>query len=63
VIAVPDFDPEAFVDAVAPAVGLDIDPAHRPGVAANIARVAQMAQLVLDFPLGDTVEPGPVFTP
>jgi hypothetical protein len=59
----PDFDPERFVDAVAPAVGLHLDPLHRPGVIENIARVAHFARLVTEFPLAEEVEPGPVFTP
>jgi hypothetical protein len=59
----PEFDPERFVDAAAPAVGLALDPRHRPGVVENIGRVAQIARLVMEFPLPDEVEPGPVFTP
>jgi hypothetical protein len=58
-----EFDAERFVDAAAPAVGLTLDPAHRPGVVANIARIRQMAWLVLDFPLAEEVEPAPVFVP
>jgi hypothetical protein len=58
-----DFDAERFVDAAAPAVGLTLDPAHRPGVVANIGRVHQMARLVLDFPLAEEIEPAAVFTP
>jgi hypothetical protein len=57
------FDAEAFVAATAPALGLSLDPAHRPGVVMNIGRIAAFAQLLLEFPLEGEVEPAPVFTP
>jgi hypothetical protein len=57
------FDAEAYVDAAAALIGLPIDPAHRPGVVVNIERIAQMAALVMAFPLPDEAEPAPVFRP
>ena len=57
------FDPEAYVDAAAALIGLTIDPAHRPGVVVNLERIAQMAALVMEFPLPDEAEPAPVFRP
>jgi len=42
---------------------LPIDAAHRPGVAINLERLAQMAALVMEFPLPDEAEPAPVFRP
>ena len=57
------FDAEAYVDAAAALIGLTIDPAHRPGVVANLERIAQMAALVMEFPLPDEAEPAPVFRP
>ena len=57
------FDAEAFVDAAAALIGLPIDPAHRPGVVLNMERIAQMAALVMEFPLPDEIEPAPVFRP
>jgi hypothetical protein len=57
------FDAEAYVDAAARLVGLKLDPAYRPGVVLNLERVAQMAVLVMEFPLPDDTEPAPVFTP
>ncbi len=53
----------AFVDLAALLAGLDIDPTHRPGVILNFERIAQMAGLVMDFPLPDEAEPAPVFRP
>ena len=55
------FDAEAYVDAAAALIGLPIDPAHRPGVVLNLERIAQMAALVMAFPLPDEIEPAPVF--
>ena len=57
------FDCEAYVDAAAALIELPIDPEHRPGVVLNLERIAQMAALVMEFPLGDTDEPAPVFRP
>jgi hypothetical protein len=57
------FDAEAYVDAAAALIGLPIDPAHRPGVVLNMERIAQMAALVMEFPLPDEIEPAPVFRP
>jgi hypothetical protein len=57
------FDVQAYVDAAAALIGLPIDPAHRPGVVVNLERLAQMAALVMEFPLPDEAEPAPVFRP
>jgi hypothetical protein len=57
------FDAEAYLDAAAALLGLPIDPAHRPGVLLNLQRLAEMAALVMEFPLPDEIEPAPVFTP
>jgi len=61
-MANPRFDVEAYVDAAAALVGLAIDPAHRPGVALNLERLAQMAALVMEFPLPEETEPASVYT-
>ena len=55
------FDPETYVDASAALVGLPIDPAHRPGVILNLERLAQLAALLMEFPLTNEAEPAPVF--
>ena len=47
----------------AAALGLAIDPDHRPGVVANMARTAEIAQLVTGFPLPDEAELAPTFRP
>ena len=57
------FDPEAYVDAAAQLLGLTIDPAHRPGVVLNLRRIAEMAALVMEFPLPEETEPAPVYQP
>ncbi len=57
------FDPEAVIDAVAPMLGLTIEPVYRAGIVTNLAITARFAALVLDFPLGDDAEPAPVFRP
>jgi Protein of unknown function (DUF4089) len=56
-------DAEAWIDATAPALGLAIDPAWRPGVAANLTRMAELADLVLAFPLADDADAAPVYRP
>jgi hypothetical protein len=60
----PSLDDEgaiAIMDAMAPLIGLSIDPDWRDAVAGNIKVVANAARLVLDFPLEDELEPAPVF--
>ena len=57
------FDIEAYIDPAAALVGLPIDPAHRPGIVLNLGRIAEMAALVMAFPLPDDIEPAPVFGP
>jgi hypothetical protein len=62
-MAAPKFDPDAWIDQAAPLIGLAIDPAWRPGVVANLTRMAEVAELVMAFPLADDEESGPVFRP
>ncbi len=57
------FDAAAYVDAATALIGLPLDPAHRPGVILNIERIAEMAALVMAFPLPEETEPAPVFLP
>jgi hypothetical protein len=57
------FSTEAYVDAAAALIGLPIAPEHRSGVVLNLERIAQMAALVMEFPLPDEAEPAPVFRP
>ena len=52
---------EVIVDAMAPLIGLSIEPAWRAAVAGNLNAVAAAARLVLEFPLDDELEPAPVF--
>ena len=59
----PDFDADAYIDAAAALVDLEIRPAHRPGVKQNLERIAGLAKLLLDEPLQPTDEPAPVFEP
>jgi hypothetical protein len=54
---------ENYIDAAASVAGLAIDPAHRPGVLANFERIAQLAALIMEFPLDERVEAAPVFQP
>jgi len=57
------FDAAAYVDAAAALTRLPLDPTHRLGVILNMQRIAEMAALVMAFPLPDDVEPAPVFRP
>ncbi|MCE4554736.1 DUF4089 domain-containing protein [Pelomonas cellulosilytica] len=53
----------AYVDATAAALGLPLQPAHRPGVLHYFALAAQMAALVEAHPLAPHDEPAPAFVP
>jgi len=54
---------EAYVDAASVLIGLRLDPAHRPGVIANMQRNAQMAALVFGAPEAPPGDQAPVFVP
>lgn len=51
----------AMMQAMAPTLGLSIDPVWRDGVVANLVTLAIMAKLVQEFPLDDELEPAPVY--
>lgn len=57
------FDAEAYADQASLLLGIDLDPALRPGVVANIALIRRMAGLVMGLPLAVEDEPAPVFRP
>jgi len=59
----PPFDPEAFMEAASALLGIEIDPAFRPGVIDNLRRSAAIAAPMLDFPLADDLEAATPFRP
>lgn len=56
-------DIDRWVDQTAAVMDLPLSPDHRPGVVDNASRIWAIAQLFLDFPLPETIEPAPVFDP
>jgi hypothetical protein len=50
-----------YIDAVATALALQIDPAWKPAVRANLEVSLRLARLVDEFPLPDETEPASVF--
>ncbi|WP_416671244.1 DUF4089 domain-containing protein [Egbenema bharatensis] len=52
-----------LVDRLSQVLDLPIVSEYRPGVIINLERTATIAQLVLDFPLPETIEPAPFFQP
>lgn len=52
-----------YVDRMANLINLPIDPEYRAGVVANMTRIAQVAQLVNEFPLPEQIEAATVFEP
>jgi hypothetical protein len=56
---VKDFDPEVFAVAAATALDLPLPEHCRPGVAANLARLAAMAERLLDFAPPEAAQPEP----
>ncbi len=55
------FDPDAVMDAMAPLLGLAIEPEYRAGIATNLRATAGFAAVLLDIPVPDEAEPAPVF--
>jgi hypothetical protein len=56
----PDFD--AWIDALAPVLRLEVRPEYRPAIRANLETASRMAALLEQVPLEDEAEPAPVFT-
>jgi hypothetical protein len=56
-------DAPAYVDAAASAVGLTIDPRHRPAVIFHVQLAASMAARLQGVPLGPEDESANVFRP
>ena len=52
---------DAYIDAVAKALGLPVEDAWKPAVHANLAVSLRLARLVDEFPLADETEPASVF--
>jgi hypothetical protein len=52
-----------FVEQMAAIVNLPLQPEHQPGVIENVARIQTLAQLVMEFPLPEDIEPTPIFHP
>ena len=57
------FDALAYLDQASPLAGVPVPPGYRQRVARNLLLIAQMADLVMSFPLALTEEPAPVFVP
>lgn len=58
-IKLPDF--EQWIEAMAPAVRLEIAPEYRSGVKTNLKAAAKMAALLEKAGLKDETDPAPVF--
>ena len=54
---------ENLVETLAAMAGFSIDPAHRPGVAANLSLLLDRAALIATPPLEMVAEPAPIFQP
>ncbi|MES1023678.1 DUF4089 domain-containing protein [Gloeocapsa sp. BRSZ] len=57
------FDVAEYVDRTAAILDLEIHPEYRDNVIANFERIRQIAQLVNEFVLPETVEAAPIFEP
>ena len=56
-------DLEAYIDAMAPAVGIPIPDQYRESVLMYLRLGAELAQPLLELELDEAVEPAPVFRP
>jgi len=54
-------DMDAFIEALARAVELPLDPTWKPAVRENLKVIFAHASKVSEFPLPDEAEPAPVF--
>ncbi len=58
-----DEDLDHLITGLAAATGLPLDPAHRPGVAANFKRLLAQADIVMSVAVPRDTEPAPIFRP
>ncbi|MEW6492055.1 MAG: DUF4089 domain-containing protein [Cyanobacteriota bacterium] len=54
---------DQYVEQTAQLIDFTLAPEYRDGVVENFARIAAIANLVIDFPLPEDIEPAPVFEP
>jgi hypothetical protein len=52
---------DEFIDAVARALGIPVEPQWKPGIRANLQVTLRVAAMVAEFELPDEAEPAPVF--
>ena len=52
-----------YVEMTAELLNLPIAPDYRPGVLANLEAIAEIARLVTEFPLDETVKSAAMFNP
>lgn len=55
-------DLQAYIEATAPLIGIDIDKADRSQLCATLAVILKAGAFVAEFTLPDDAEPAPVFT-
>jgi hypothetical protein len=59
----PVFDADAFIEAMAPLLGLLVDTSSHAAVKTHLDIAARYAALLEEAAIGDHEEPAPVFTP
>lgn len=62
-MSAPEFDPAAYMETAAAALGITLEESWKPGVIDNLARSHQIAQAFLGQALEDDVEPASRFEP
>lgn len=50
-----------YIDVVAAALALPVEPAQKPAIRANLNVTLKMARLVQEFPLPDEIEPANIY--
>lgn len=53
---------DALIDAVAPLLGIPIEPEWRPSIRIHLGITLRHAAALAAFPLSDELDPAPVFT-
>ncbi|MDJ0844904.1 DUF4089 domain-containing protein [Crocosphaera sp.] len=52
-----------YIEQTSLIIDLTIDPEFMPGVVDNLTRIAEIATLVTEFELPETIEAAPIFKP
>ena len=58
-----NFNAQEYVEQMSLLLNLEINDEYKDGVIANLERIKDIAEIVNNFPLPESIENGPIFEP